>query len=516
MKFSEIKIDLSDQKFLKKYLRASLSMSGACEDQSYYSYSMACKWYANLMGIGFNRLPFFLVHDLGLLLLTGNQFPFAILGENRKELWSEEKTSKDKLRSNYENRVLNRVLTLPVFHECYDIIAENKQNPEIIGLFLERILSPLQEIELPVVIATPHIIRSVSVLGYLDAQECVEEIDSKIRSQFPEYFEDGNTENIFEIQSRVISDIFEMLSLRKAIGPEDLFIARHYNVYPTRAQRLIGRQIAEFEGLLGESPSPPSDWVPETPEVKVELEDAGFFPQGGLDEMSNRGSFENLVQSQLAFMEKTKGPDIFSLRFVEGELLFYTRDEGQLLRRARALHVVLDLSPEYDFHYPSQPARLSVLLQSFVNRFVEDIFSLFEMDSIQVILHTLGEKNSQITNSFLIRFSERVARAEVKVEKSNFLDLESIPSPYLVPGRVTTLLYLGPQEPPQEKLREMHYRSGMGIFWATLNLEEEENWRFLEQTPRAQWGFKIGASTKHILPTLSALKTQLVWRNFGS
>lgn len=515
---SKIKIDLSDQRDLYKHLVASLTMSGASLSSWPTSFSRACSWYADLLGLGHNRLPFFLVHDLGLIFLSGNQFPFrALEGESKtKSEGGRERENKKILRSKYENRILNRILNLPIFYECADVIEETGRSPEVVGLFLERILAPLKNLPLPPILVTPHTVRSLSVPASLDPEKCAQEIDQSLRETFPDAFEEGFSMSFFEKQCEVVADAFEMLSLREALGQEDLFIARHYEIFGGRAQRLIARQVSEFEGLLGAAPSPPSDWVPETPEVKVELEDAGFFPQGGLDEMANRGSFENLVQSQLAMMENTEGPDLFSLRYVEGELLFYTRDEGQLLRRSRAVHLFLDLSEDYDFHYPGQPARLSVLLKAFLNRFLDDLFSVFETDSLRVIVHPMGPNKSDLSEFINIRFSERVERGEVSLQEEEKLDLETDPSPYVVPGRITTLLYIGPQVAPTQKIRDNHYRSNLGLFWANLDLEGEENWSDLEGTSQQQWEFKIGASTSHILPTLSALKTQLVWRNFGS
>ena len=62
------------------------------------------------------------------------------------------------------------------------------------------------------------------------------------------------------------------------------------------------------------------------------------------------GSLENLVTSELIYMDPPsssgmKGDvDLFDMRYVEGELLYYTRDEAIFVRRRR--QVVLVLSPD--------------------------------------------------------------------------------------------------------------------------------------------------------------------------
>src|SRR5690606_24684127 len=128
---------------------------------------------------------------------------------------------------------------------------------------------------------------------------------------------------------------YDTVHLRALLGPEDIFVIRHFDTLGSRAQRLTARQIGEAEEGMGAPPPPPAQWRREAPQVVVELDDAGYFPQGGLDELATRGSIENLVRSELIYLDPEQHPDLFTLRFVENELLYYTRDEGQLMRRSR-------------------------------------------------------------------------------------------------------------------------------------------------------------------------------------
>jgi len=78
-------------------------------------------------------------------------------------------------------------------------------------------------------------------------------------------------------------------------------------------------------------------------------EDDSEYPVGGFSSMSTSGSIENLVASELIFMETrdaTKAQtertvDLFDMRYVEGELLYYTRDEAILLRQRRIVTFLL-------------------------------------------------------------------------------------------------------------------------------------------------------------------------------
>ena len=57
------------------------------------------------------------------------------------------------------------------------------------------------------------------------------------------------------------------------------------------------------------------------------------YPVGGFSSLANRGTIESLLQSQLIYMERDDRPDLFDIKFVRDELLYYARDENQFLRR---------------------------------------------------------------------------------------------------------------------------------------------------------------------------------------
>ena len=74
------------------------------------------------------------------------------------------------------------------------------------------------------------------------------------------------------------------------------------------------------------------------------LADESLYPAGGFAAITPGGSnasIENLVTSELVYMEDGPGPDVFTLRYVEGELLYYTRDDSVLRRQRRAIGFVL-------------------------------------------------------------------------------------------------------------------------------------------------------------------------------
>nr|HEX4316192.1 hypothetical protein [Kofleriaceae bacterium] len=76
----------------------------------------------------------------------------------------------------------------------------------------------------------------------------------------------------------------------------------------------------------------------------TQFADDTLYPAGGFSAITPGGSntsIENLVTSELVYMEDGNEPDIFTLRYVEGELLFYTRDDSVFRRRRHVVTVAL-------------------------------------------------------------------------------------------------------------------------------------------------------------------------------
>jgi hypothetical protein len=77
-------------------------------------------------------------------------------------------------------------------------------------------------------------------------------------------------------------------------------------------------------------------------EVPTRVLDEDTYPVGGFSSLSTRGSIESLLHSQLVYMEKAERPDLFDIKFLRDELLYYARDENQFLRRRRTFLFALD------------------------------------------------------------------------------------------------------------------------------------------------------------------------------
>lgn len=105
-------------------------------------------------------------------------------------------------------------------------------------------------------------------------------------------------------------------------------------------------------------------------EVPTKVLDEDTYPVGGFTSISNKGSVESLLHSQLAFIEPdpSQRPDLFDVKYVRDELYYYSRDENQFLRRRRTF--VFAMMPDLvksrykDAELPAQ--RIVLILASLV------------------------------------------------------------------------------------------------------------------------------------------------------
>jgi vWA domain found in the FtsH ternary systems/N-terminal helical region fused to the FtsH ternary system vWA domain len=130
----------------------------------------------------------------------------------------------------------------------------------------------------------------------------------------------------------------------EALGPEDVFELEHRTALDDFGQRLALRQVVRVATSL-EATLPRHRIRPQARrmEVPTRILDEDTYPVGGFSSISTRGSIESLLHSQLAYMEPSGAdrPDLFDVKFVRDELLYYSRDENQFLRRRRTFVVAL-------------------------------------------------------------------------------------------------------------------------------------------------------------------------------
>ena len=127
----------------------------------------------------------------------------------------------------------------------------------------------------------------------------------------------------------------------RLLNDRDIFVLENLDVLGSRGQRLAIEQIVDAaEQLTRALPNRVRKPAPRGP-TPTTLEDESNYPTGGFSAISNAGSIENLVSSELVYIDDGPEIDLFDVRYAEGELLFYARDDNVLVRRNRVFEFVL-------------------------------------------------------------------------------------------------------------------------------------------------------------------------------
>ncbi len=132
---------------------------------------------------------------------------------------------------------------------------------------------------------------------------------------------------------------------RNLVDDREVFQIDHLEVLANYSRRLAADHIAAAaEALAGTLPRR----LPANAEKRgardTQLADDNTYPAGGFSAITPGGSsanIENLVSSELVYMEDGETVDLFTLRYVEGELLFYTRDDSVFRRHKHVITIAL-------------------------------------------------------------------------------------------------------------------------------------------------------------------------------
>ncbi|MCA9063998.1 MAG: hypothetical protein KDA96_13095 [Planctomycetaceae bacterium] len=130
----------------------------------------------------------------------------------------------------------------------------------------------------------------------------------------------------------------------EVLSSEDVFELEHGTALIEFGQRLALRQtLRAAEEIGGELPQKPPRTPSRSRNVPTHILQEDTYPVGGFTSISTRGSIESLLHSQLAMMEteESRRPDLFEIKFLRSELLYYSRDENEFLRRRRTFQFVL-------------------------------------------------------------------------------------------------------------------------------------------------------------------------------
>lgn len=129
------------------------------------------------------------------------------------------------------------------------------------------------------------------------------------------------------------------------LSEADVFLLEHLAALERLPERVAFAQIAEAaDALEAQLPRRLKGHRAERGAHLTPLSDEAQYPTGGFASIATAGTLENLVASELIYMDDRvpQGEvDLFDVRYVEGELLYYTRDESLYARDRRRLTLVM-------------------------------------------------------------------------------------------------------------------------------------------------------------------------------
>lgn len=185
------------------------------------------------------------------------------------------------------------------------------------------------------------------------------------------------------------------------IDDTDVFLVENIAVLGDLTHRLAIEQISEVAKLL--TGGLPKRLKPRRQslrrDVSTQLEEEDQYPTGGFASISTSGSLENLVISELIYMDDgaQEQVDLFDLRYAEGELLYYTRDEAVYTRGRRVVDIVLceDLV-RARVKDPDHSWQRLVTTLGVISCLVERLAAWLDSAALLVRIHFLGQDDSPL------------------------------------------------------------------------------------------------------------------------
>jgi len=163
--------------------------------------------------------------------------------------------------------------------------------------------------------------------------------DDLLRQGWESLRQDG----VHELNEQLIhSLIAAMRRTNEALGSEDVAAVEAGDALADEGEQVARRQVRQAATALEAALPLYGPRLRKGPrETPTRLLDEDAYPVGGFSSISTRGGIESLLHSQLAYMETGERPDLFDVKFLRDELLYYARDENQFLRRHRTFVFVL-------------------------------------------------------------------------------------------------------------------------------------------------------------------------------
>lgn len=239
-----------------------------------------------------------------------------------------------KLRQSWEDQVLGRILGSGAqLQALQDALAKlpTAMQSEAAGMFASLVLNRLTAASKGqgIVSVVPGVVRRVL------NQSAVPDTDILVTPTSDELTTWGYAGLV--MGARLVPDL---------LGAGDVFLMTWLEKLRPLEARTLMNQVAEVsKQTTADLPRRiPKNTRRKRGTARTQIEEDSAYPIGGFSSISNAGAIENMVTSELAYMEDegSKDMDMFDLRWAEGELLYYSRDEGAFHRERRMMQILVD------------------------------------------------------------------------------------------------------------------------------------------------------------------------------
>ncbi|MGB1013241.1 MAG: hypothetical protein ACPG4T_03825 [Nannocystaceae bacterium] len=380
----------------------------------------ALTWLRICWANGLDVLPFDLVHDLGQMLLGGRGFAFA----SARDLatWSDDERT---WRMDYEDRLLGRWVLDPSVTEAHVAIAglPPSLRDEAVAHAIGLAIGPSLRVSETLPAGNPAHLRSLAP----HLEQLAENLPTTTGDWALRIDRDW-VDWALELRAHAIG----LLPDKRLFEPEDLWELGHLQELPNESDRLALREIHSAVAAIG--PVPPSVGLQvrrRAQEVPVEADEADHYPAGGFDGLSTKGRFENLARTEVVYVgegsDGEHGVDIFDVRYAEGELLFYTRDQSPLLDQHRELNLVIDQPAQLRFKDPALPAQTLTLVDALCLRLQADLVSVFGPNGATVSIWWRADASEDVAAAdeeaglFALTLAAEIAHRRVALDKVSSL-----------------------------------------------------------------------------------------------
>lgn len=251
----------------------------------------------------------------------------------------------------YEDTVLGRLATDPLRLAVADALAGLPEALRVDGL----------------VVLLQHVLERIGFTnGVVPHPGAVRSLERLTREDWPFVPPEAPEQQLLRDGYQALVDGFRQVG--RALVPADVTVLEQLPLLQRRSDRLALAQVSTRVDLLAAGLPPRARATRRRAgHVSTKLLDDSAYPVGGFSAIATSGSIENLVTSELALMEDDEPIDLFDVRYTEGELLFYTRDETAFVRGRRRFVVVLaDDLRDARYRDPDQPVQRIVVAIAWV------------------------------------------------------------------------------------------------------------------------------------------------------